>query len=845
MSADATDSRGREPLLDEDVKFGELAVAQGLCTREQVAECLELLRQLALQGTRPLPRLGGLLMQKGYLGNAGDGRTLMIQDKPSSTVREAGTPKEARPAGSDTPAEAESALADSRNLIGKYVRARLLGVGGMGEVWKAWDRELKRWVALKFLKHDDPREQARFRIEAQAAAALNHPNICAIYEVGRHESRPFIAMQYLEGLTLAAHPRGDRPALVRIFQKVALAIQRAHETGVIHRDLKPANIMVDGRGDVFVMDFGLAKATHVDSSVSVSGSVVGTPAYMSPEQAKGRSDVDGRADVYSLGATMYEVFGGEPVFSGSGVYDILVRIQEEEPRPLRRKSPQFDRELDTIVMKCLEKDPARRYATSGELGEDLRRWLDREPILAHPPSAFYRLRKNLLKRKTVVRLSAVVVLAVGALGAVSWRWKAAETAERKAEAEADTERRRGEGAQRRLAEARPYLDRGQRALNQIELKRRDRDFSPLALVAEAEEHFRKALAACEELPEAHLGIARVCMLTGDRAGSLGHIDRATALDPKFATAYLDRVRHLFQDYEEERHDASGTPRPETERARALRGRIEADLLQYEKCVKERTPEGDYARGMMAFCGGAYDEAARLLADYLVSVPADGEAHYWRGHALHHLGRFPQAELALTQALSCNARDLAALKYRASARMRQRNLEGAVEDLTEVIGLDRESAYALLERGNARLALGRLDTAEEDIDASLGKKESWQGRLQKGVLYLARKDPGSALSQLDAALLLSESGRTTALILRHMAQAKLMRGDRAGALANLDQALRKAPDDFAALAERGALREAQGDRPGAAADIREALRLAPPDWPERPALEKRLAGLPKE
>jgi serine/threonine-protein kinase len=829
-------------LPPEDLKFGELAVAQGLCTAEQVAECVELLRQLARKGTRPLPRLGGLLLQRGYLGQAESGRTLMIQDKPSSSVREAAGPEAPRAAEADTPPEAEAALSDSRNIVGKYVRVRLLGVGGMGEVWKAWDRELKRWVALKFLKHDDAREQARFRIEAQAAAALNHPNICAIYEVGRHEGRPYIAMQYLEGMTLGAHPRGDRPALVRIFQRVALAIQRAHEAGVIHRDLKPANIMVDARGDVFVMDFGLAKATHVDSSVSVSGSVVGTPAYMSPEQAKGRSDVDGRADVYSLGATMYEIFGGEPVFSGSGVYDILVRIQEEEPRPLRRRNPQFDRELDTIVLKCLEKDPGRRYSGAAELAEDLRRWLDREPILAHSPSALYRLSKTLLKRKTVVRLSAVVVLAVAALGAVSWRWMTSSTAEKAAEEEADSQRRRREESERRLAAARPHLDRGQRSLSQIDLKMRDRDFSPLALVVEAEDHFQKALAACEELPEAHLGMAKVSALAGNRAQRLRHIDRAIALDPKFATAYLDRVRVLFQDYEEERHDPSGTPRPESERARELRVRIEADLRQYELCVREKTPEGDYARGMMAFCAGGYERAASLLAEYLVSVPADGEAHYWRGHALVHLERFDEAEKSLTQALSCNARDLAALKYRASARMRLKNLEGAVADLTEVIALDRESAYAHLERGTARLALGQLAPAQQDIDASLALKESWQGRLQKGVLYLARNDPDSALSQLDAALLLSESGRSAALLLREMARAKLMKGDRAGARANLEMALRKAPDDYAARAERGALREAAGDRAGAADDYREALRLAPPHWPDRPALEKRLAAL---
>ncbi len=273
--------------LREDIQFGDLVVAQGLCSRERVDECLDLLKRLALQGIQPLPRLGGLLMQRGYLGQAADKRTVRINERlaDGDAVTKIRVPA---PGETDLPPEVRTALAEPRNIIGKYIRLKMLGAGGMGEVWKAWDRELRRWVALKFLQHENPQEMARFRLEAQAAAGLNHPGICSVYEVGKHEGRPFIAMQYLEGQTLLTFPRGDRRELIRIVRTVALAVQCAHEAGVIHRDLKPANIMVGPRGDVFVMDFGLAKSTSVDSSVSVSGSVVGTPAYMSPEQASPR-----------------------------------------------------------------------------------------------------------------------------------------------------------------------------------------------------------------------------------------------------------------------------------------------------------------------------------------------------------------------------------------------------------------------------------------------------------------------------------------------------------------------------------------------------------------------------
>ncbi len=350
----------------EDLQLGELLVSQGLAGRERVDECLSFLARLVEEGVTPLPRLGDLLVRKGYL----------TPDQAQATLRPP-SGKSPFPAA-EAPREVAEAAGDPGRAVGKYVKvARLggLGAGGMGEVWRAWDRDLRRWVALKFLHHEDPDQLARFRREAQTAAALSHPNIASVYEVGEADGKPFIAMQYVAGQTLATFPRNDLRLLAGLVRDAALALHHAHERGVIHRDLKPANLMVEG-SRVYVMDFGLARPTAVGSSLSVSGAVIGTPAYMAPEQARGESRrVTPASDVYGLGAALYELLADRPPFQESEVYALLRRIEEDDPEPVRRRNPAVARDLETIVMKCLEKDPARRYASARELADDLTRWL--------------------------------------------------------------------------------------------------------------------------------------------------------------------------------------------------------------------------------------------------------------------------------------------------------------------------------------------------------------------------------------------------------------------------------------------------------------------------------------
>ncbi|MBI2899507.1 MAG: protein kinase [Planctomycetes bacterium] len=277
------------------------------------------------------------------------------------------------------PPEVEAAARSAENRFGRYVRVRLLGQGGMGEVWKGWDADLQRWVALKFPKGADADTLARLQREARAAGRLTHPNVAAIYEYCQAEGRAFIAMQYVEGRTLAEYPRTDRRKCVAFVRDAAVGVAYAHREGILHRDLKPENVMVDLRQDhAYVMDFGLSGFLAADRASSV---VCGTPAYMAPEQIGG-AKLDERCDVYALGCTLYEVLADRRPFRGDSVAEVLQKVLNADPEPI----PGIDPGLQAIVARCMRKEPRDRYATAAALVEDLSRWLEGQLLAAHAPT---------------------------------------------------------------------------------------------------------------------------------------------------------------------------------------------------------------------------------------------------------------------------------------------------------------------------------------------------------------------------------------------------------------------------------------------------------------------------
>ncbi len=305
--------------------------------------------------------------------------------------------------------------------VGKYLVGEPLGEGGMGKVYKALDTTLGRTVALKLVTTGGSDAFVRLLLEAQALARLEHPHICHIHEVGEWEGRPFIAMQYVEGSTLreAAKDLSWREA-VCLMRAVALAIHAAHRLGLVHRDLKPANIMVTrdewGALQPVVLDFGLVRDLAAPG-LTLTGMPMGTPAFMSPEQAEGESArVDRRSDVFSLGATLYAILLGRPPFEGSRPMDTLRRVVESEPDAPRSLDSNLPLDLETVILTCLAKEPARRYDTALALAEDLRRVLEDEPISARRASHLQRWGRQARRHPAVAASLAVVVGLLGVLG---------------------------------------------------------------------------------------------------------------------------------------------------------------------------------------------------------------------------------------------------------------------------------------------------------------------------------------------------------------------------------------------------------------------------------------------
>ena len=300
----------------------------------------------------------------------------------------------------------------------RYEIEEFIGRGGMGDVYKAKDPRLGRYVALKFLRRDDPDLVERFTREAQAQARIDHDNVCPVYEVGEIEGHSYIAMQYVAGGSLKQIT--DLLSLrqkVQIMESAADALHAAHLAGLIHRDVKPGNILVEHQPDEgwrpFVVDFGIAR--DVDShDLTVTGMVLGTPAFCAPEQVRGEtSKLDWRTDVYGIGATLYWFVTGRSPYEG-GYPEIITGVTEHEPEPPHRLNPDVASDLETIILKCLEKEPDRRYATAREVAEDLRRFLSGEPIQARRASLIYKAGKKIRKHKvlTAVGIAAVTVMAI-------------------------------------------------------------------------------------------------------------------------------------------------------------------------------------------------------------------------------------------------------------------------------------------------------------------------------------------------------------------------------------------------------------------------------------------------
>lgn len=320
--------------------------------------------------------------------------------------------------------------------FGDYELLEEIARGGMGVIYKARQVKLNRVVAIKMILAGElasPHDVQRFLAEAEAAANLNHPNIVPIFEIGEHAGQHYFSMGFIEGASLSSRlhegPLPPREA-AELLRTVASAVHYAHRQGVVHRDLKPANILLDKDKSPKVTDFGLAKKLKSDQGLTVSGQIVGTPSYMPPEQAAGKSkDIGPISDVYSLGAVLYSLLTGRPPFQAAMIAQTLYMVLTQEPVSPRELNHNVDRDLETICLKCLEKDVAARYASAQELADELDRFLRNEPIHARPISPVARMWRWCKRKPLVASLSGalVAVIAIGFAG-VTYQWRMAVAA---------------------------------------------------------------------------------------------------------------------------------------------------------------------------------------------------------------------------------------------------------------------------------------------------------------------------------------------------------------------------------------------------------------------------------
>ncbi len=503
----------------------------------------------------------------------------------------------------------------------RYEIKTLLGEGAAGRVWKAYDRRLKRNVALKKLRLEGTGTPERFLREARNQARVQNPNICKVFDVGNINGEPYIAMQCIEGRTLsAASTEMTLRNKVEVMRTVAEAVHAAHEAGLVHRDLKPGNILVEKAGDSwlpYITDFGLSREED-SADRTKTGMIVGTPAYMAPEQAQGNiRDIDQRTDVYALGATFYEILCGHPPFTGTSVEIALKTIQEEAPS-LRKQNREVAYDLEIIVMKCLEKEPERRYYTAQALADDLSRFLEGEPILARRASWHYRIGKKARRHRKMAAILAAAFIAVifsASFGLYNW-WTAAKRAE--IAQQFGQEVAEIEGFLRYTSSLPLHDIRKEKLLVQQKMQKIQNQMEILG---------RPALAPGNYA----LGRGYLALHQHDRART--HLEAAWKNDyqtPQIAYA-LGRVLGALYQEELEKLELLSSPEAKEARRQEIEKQFRDPAVAFLKASKNSASiSSDYLDALMAFYANRYEDAVKISARAMDSAPWSYEARKLQG-----------------------------------------------------------------------------------------------------------------------------------------------------------------------------------------------------------------------
>ena len=803
----------REALYIVDASGADPLQALGLLVPESAREALELarvaawgdqagVRQAATQRTDPGPPSPALL-------EAAVAAARVSSEDPPGVRRWLRGLKDLTEAGTEGLIQDAPGPSAPPRAIGGYRVEGELARGGMGVVYLGHDEALDRPVAVKVLRRADladDEDLRRFQLEARATAALKHPGIVSVHASGLDaQGNPYLVLELVDGASLCEHLSREGPLEPReaatFAREVAEALAHAHHEGVLHRDLKPANILVDGAGRARLTDFGIAKRVGVEGGLTQTGQVLGTPSYMAPEQADGRSDgSDARTDIYGLGATLFDLLIGRPPFVGVNTWQVLNAVLSEPPPAPHSLRPELDRSLSAICLRCLEKEPERRYPSAQALADDLGRYLAGDPVQARPPSLGRRARRAAHRQRvpllTVASLACLLLALAFGL------------------------------AQRQQSVTRRHLERAHRLARLGAPAGEVRAEVEAALAGESS--LENSLEGAQALRAAGLDLAADELL-----------ERAIAAHPPGIEALLA----LHQG-----HLRGGPSRFSEALARALEAaRLSAAPEGREAALR------DYAQAE-ALLEEDPAGATALLTRAIERAPRFGWAYVARAAAKESLGDLSGARQDLSRALELDPRNFVALCNRGSILWTQGYPDAARVEFEAACALDPQSDYPRYLLGSLELAEGDHEAARRSLilaaslrgpragdslaliavcDRALGQPQLARGRAQQALRSGARglplaqahtllaelsPDEGRALEHLDAALEASPE----------FVAALVGRGELRASREDLDAALDLAPSHAGALRARAKLSAAAGSYPAARLDLDLALSLDPAD-----------------